>query len=114
MNAGNRRRNVLLKFWVKPEEEAAIRAKMALYGTKNLSAYLRKMAMDGFIINLDFPELNTLSSLLLRSGNNINQIAKRVNATGRMYAEDLAEIKHNQQQLIEAANKIISSLARLP
>ena len=33
-----------------------IKQKTALFGTENLSAYLRKMAIGGSIINLDMPE----------------------------------------------------------
>ena len=67
-----------------------IRQKMAQFGTDNLSAYLRKMAIDGYVLQLDLPELKELVSLLRRSSNNLNQLTRRVHETGRFYDADLA------------------------
>lgn len=61
-------------FWVSPQEMELIRQKMAQFGTDNLSAYLRKMAIDGYVLQLDLPELKELVSLLRRSSNNLNQL----------------------------------------
>ena len=85
---------------------------MAQYGTNNLSAYLRKMALDGYVINLDLSDVRALSTRLQRYGNNLNQIAKRVNSTGRIYEEDIREIQDNQLELTATANNIISALAK--
>ncbi len=68
-----RKRNVPILFWVSPEERAMIQKKMDQFGTKNLSAYLRKMAIDGLVVNLELPELKELVSLLRRYGANLNQ-----------------------------------------
>lgn len=70
-----RNRNEQIIFWVSPEEKALIEEKMAQVGMTNLSAYLRKIAIDGMIIRLDLPELRELVSLLRYTSNNINQIA---------------------------------------
>ena len=69
----NLEREVQLKFRVTPEERALIEQKMAQLGTTNMAAYLRKMAIDGFVINLELPELREMVSLLRRSSNNLNQ-----------------------------------------
>ena len=87
-----RKRNRRLRFWVDDAELAAIRQKMAEAGTVNMAAYLRKMAIDGRIILLDMAEIKTLVSLLRRTSANVNQIAKQVNTSGRVYENDLAEI----------------------
>lgn len=108
-----RERSILLKFYVTPEERDLIMQKMGQYGCSNLSAYLRKMAIDGYVVSLDLPELREISSLLRRSSNNINQIAKRANETRRVYDTDLQEIRANQGQLLEAVGKIVSALAKL-
>lgn len=79
--------------------------------TGNLSAYLRKIAIDGYIVKLDLPELREMISLLRRSSNNLNQIAKRLNETGRFYAADLEDMLRRQEQLWQAANRILSRLA---
>lgn len=72
MSAKKRKRDVPVLFWVSDAEMEAIQQKMAQFGTKNLSAYLRKMAVDGYVVQLDLPELKELVSLLRRSSNNLN------------------------------------------
>lgn len=106
-------RDVPIMFRVTQEERAQIEAKMAQYGANNMAAYLRKMAIDGYIINLDLPELRTISSLLLRTSTNINQIAKRVNQTHRVYDTDLREIQDRQAELIEGVGKILTALSAI-
>ena len=86
------RRDVLLKVRVTPEERELIRQKMAQLGTMNTGAYLRKMAIDGYVVKLDLPELRELVSLLRYSSNNINQLTRRVHETGRVYAADMDDI----------------------
>lgn len=63
-----------VNFRVSPEELALIEQKMSQLGTKNREAYLRKMALDGYVVQLDLPELKELVSLLRRSSNNLNQL----------------------------------------
>ena len=91
-----RKREIVLRFRVTAEERGMIEEKMAQLGTENMAAYLRKMAIDGYIVKLDLPELKELVSLLRRSGSNLNQIAKRVNETSRIYAADIECLLENQ------------------
>jgi hypothetical protein len=107
----SRKRNVQIIFWVTEDERDMIEQKMAQVGTDNLSAYLRKIAIDGYIVKLDLPELREMISLLRRSSNNLNQIAKRLNETGRFYAADLEDMLRRQEQLWQTANRILSRLA---
>ena len=90
-----------------------IQQKMAQIGTNNLSAYLRTIAIDGCMIKLELPELRNMVSLLRRSSNNLNQIARRVNETGRFYASDMEDMLVKQEQLWQAANEIITRLASI-
>ena len=99
MSAKKRKRDVPVLFWVSDAEMEAIQQKMAQFGTKNLSAYLRKMAVDGYVVQLDLPELKELVSLLRRSSNNLNQLTRRVHETGRIYDADLEDIAQRQEQL---------------
>lgn len=108
-----RKRDIQLKVRVTPEERAMIEAKMAQLGTTNMGAYLRKMAIDGYVVKLDLPELREMVSLLRRSSNNLNQLARRANETGRIYPEDLADIRQNQAQLWESAKEILRVLSKL-
>lgn len=109
----NLEREIQLKFRVTPEERALIEQKMAQLGTTNMAAYLRKMAIDGFVINLELPELREMVSLLRRSSNNLNQLTRRVHETGRFYDADLDELRQSYDSLWDAAQKILTSLAKL-
>ena len=108
-----RKRNVVIRFRVTPEEREMIESKMAQFGTSNMAAYLRKISIDGYVVRLDLPELREMVSLLRRSGNNINQIAKRVNETSRIYDADIDCLKENQEKIWSAANGILTRLASI-
>ena len=107
------KRNVRIKFYITPEERRIIEGKMAQLGTTNLSAYLRKMALDGYAVNLDLPELREMVSLLRRSSNNLNQLTRRVHETGRFYDADLESLRQDYDRLWDATGVIVSKLARL-
>lgn len=108
-----RKRDVPILFRVSSEEKEQIDRRMADLGIVNMAAYLRKMALDGYIVNLDIPELRELVSLMRRSSNNLNQIAKRVNTTGRIYASDMEDMLQKQEQLWEGVNTILLKLASI-
>ena len=109
----NRQREVQLKFRVTPEERELIERKMALLGTSNMAAYLRKMAIDGYAVNLELPELGEMVSLLRRSSNNLNQLTRRVHETGRFYDADLEDLRRDYDGLWEAVQKILRALAKI-
>ena len=81
-----RKRDIQLKFRVTPQEREMIETKMAQFGTTNMAAYLRKMAIDGYVVKLDLPELRELVSLLRYSSNNLNQLARKANSAGYVQA----------------------------
>ena len=89
----NRKRNAQIKFRVTEEERALIGEKMKKVPTRNMEAYLRKMAIDGYIIQVDHSHIKKMTAELQRIGININQIARRANATENVYQEDIEEIK---------------------
>ena len=107
------KRNICMKLYVTQEEKNLIAEKMAQLGTANTAAYLRKMAIDGMVVNLDIPELRELVSLLRRSSNNLNQLTHRVHETNRIYDADLEGLREEYALLWEAAGKIVSALAAL-
>ena len=113
MTKPNHQREVQLKFRVTPEERELIEKKMEQLGTANMAAYLRKMAIDGYAVNLELPELRDMVSLLRRSSNNLNQLTRRVHETGRFYDADLEELRQSYDGLWDAAQKILSSLAKI-
>ena len=107
MSGPKRKREVQLNFRVSPEELALIEQKMAQLGTKNREAYLRKMALDGYVVRLELPELKRYSS------NNLNQLARRVNETGRIYDADLEDISRRQEALWDGVHQVLTQLVKL-
>ena len=89
----NRKRNIQIKFRVTEEERTLIEEKMKQVPTSNMEAYLRKMAIDGYIIQIDHSDIKKMTAELQKIGVNINQIARRTNTTGNVYPEDIEEIK---------------------
>ena len=108
-----RKRNKQLKIWISREEQDMIRQKMAEFGTDNMGAFVRKMVIDGYIIKLDLPELQEIIRLLGSIANNVNQIARRVNAGGNAYKEDLEEINANLDQNYKMLRKVMKSLSKI-
>lgn len=113
MSAAKRKREVQVNFRVSPEELALIEQKMAQLGTVNREAYLRKMALDGYVVKLDLPELKELVSLMRYSSNNLNQLTRKVHETGRVYNADLEDISQRQEQLWDGVQKILAQLSKL-
>ncbi len=106
-----RKRPARIVFYVTEEERELIREKMDQLGTDNMGAYLRKIAIDGYVVNLDLPELRELTTLLRRSSNNLNQLTKRVHETARIYDADIEGLRAEYDRLLEAADVILSKLA---
>ena len=88
----NRKRKFVLRVPVTPEERAMIEQKMAQLGTKNFSAYARKMLIDGYIVHIATGPVRAQPAALQKIGVNLNQIARRINSTGTVYAQVLDDI----------------------
>ena len=106
----NRKRNIQLKIWVTAEERKLIEHKMSLVPTSQIGAYLRKMAIDGYIIYTDTKDIQAMNKELQRIGRNINQIAKRVNSTSSIYMTDIEELKEDIQNIWQLQRTILSIL----
>ena len=89
----NRTRANQILFCVSDDEKRIIQAKMKQLGTKNMGAYLRKMAVDGYIIKVDYTEHRKLAAAINKVGSNINNICRRINSTGHHYQDDVDELK---------------------
>jgi len=110
METQNRERTIQINFRVTERERDFIYKKMAIAKTKNQAAYLRKMAIDGYIVNVDFSEFRELFATVGGISRNINQIAKRVNSTHNIYAEDITELKERQEQVWRLLKFTLSKL----
>jgi hypothetical protein len=106
----NRTRNEQLIVRVTPEEKELIQKKMKLFGTENFNRYARKILIDGYVINLDLSEFQKLSGEVNAIGVNINQIAKTVNATGRIYENDIAQVKEMMEEIWRLLKSSLSTL----
>ncbi len=97
----NRTRPIRIEFRVTEQERQLIRRKMEQLGTRNTGAYLRKMAIDGYIIKVDYTEQKKLAAAVSRAASNINHICRRVNQTGHCYDADIADLKAKQAEIWE-------------
>lgn len=108
-----RRRKIPIYFMVSEQEYEQIKLKMTQYGTRNMGAYLRKMAIDGYVIRLDLSDVNEMITLLRRSSNNLNQYTRRAHQTGRIYQTDIEDLQNRFEQLWEKAGQILTRLASI-
>lgn len=106
-------RTVGLYFKVSPEEEALIRKKMEQAGIRNKRAYLRKMALDGYIVHVDMGSMMELIRLLRSVAGNTNQIARRCNETGNLYAEDVEDLRKGYAEVQKQFTDVAGRLAKL-
>ena len=111
MSEANRVRKVQLNFRVTEREKQLIEDRMQEIGTTNREAYLRKIAIDGMLVKLEVPELKEIVSLMRRTSNNINQIARRLNETGRIYEVDITDVQNQQEQLWDRLNSRITKIS---
>jgi hypothetical protein len=108
-----RSRNISLSFYVNAEEHEMIKRRMAQAGVKNLRAFILKQAIDGRVIHVELSSVNEMCRLLSNATNNINQVARRVNETGNVYAEDYNELSARYDELWTQAREILKKLAAL-
>ena len=107
----NRKRPIQVKFFVDEKEQALIKKKMEQAGIENMSAYIRKMVSDGYVVKLDLPELRELTLKMKSISNSENQITKRFKSTGNSYEADIETIKKNQKTNYEGKQKKHTSLS---
>ena len=103
----NRKRQIVLRVPVTPEERALIQQKMAQLGTKNFSPYARKMLMT-YIVHMDTSDIRAQTAELQKIGVNVNQIARRINSIGAVYAQDVEDIKGALAQIWQLQRSILS------
>ena len=106
-------RTIPLYFKVSPEEKELIDKKMEQLGTHNQRAYLRKMAVDGYIIHLDMHDIQEMIRLLRICSNNLNQYARRANETGSVYAADVEDLRARLDNLWDGMDKLLRGFANI-
>ena len=106
-----RKRNNRIVFYLDDAELALLNEKMALAGISNREAYLRKMALDGYVVRIDFSDVREMVRLLRNATNNLNQVAKRSNETRSIYSSDIKDLQDNYEKLWQSAESIMNKLA---
>ena len=109
----NEGRTVGLYTMVSPEEKEVTDQKMSLLGTTNLRAYLRKMAVDGYVVQLDMSSVVELVKLLRSISSNVNQIAKRCNSTHNLYAEDVEDLRKGYTEVWQGIHNLLKKFETL-
>ena len=96
------------------QEYQIVALKMKQAGIREKSAYFRKMAIDGYILTMEIPELKEMISLMRYSSNNLNQIAKRANGAGEIIESELKEVRDSQEKIWNGINRILKRLGEMP
>ena len=94
-------------------DKERIQAKMEEAGIRNMSAYIRKMALDGICVKLDLSDVRQLIVLLQRCSNNLKQYAKRANETGSIYAADIEDLQSRLDEIWELSRQSLAHLANI-
>ena len=113
MKAGNNKKSVRVEFVMSEQEAELVKGRMAELGITNLSAYLRKMAVDGYIIHLDMSDIQEMIRLLRICSNNLNQYARRANEAGSIYAADVEELSTRLDGLWDGMDKLLRKFANI-
>ena len=106
-------RDKWVHFVMSQDELDRMQQKMEELGIRNKSSYLRKMALDGYCVNLELDDVKKMVSLLRYCSNNLNQYAKRANENGSIYAEDIRDLQSRQNEIWEIAKEILARLATI-
>ena len=113
MKAGQNKKTVRVEFVMSEQDAELVKGRMAELGITNLSAYLRKMAVDGYIIHLDMGDIQEMVRLLRICSNNLNQYAKRANETGSVYAADVEDLRTGLDGLWDGMDKLLRGFANI-
>ena len=106
-------RSTSVCIWLSPDELTAIRERMAEVGIRNLSAYMRKMALTGYVLHVDLSPVKELISLQRRCANNLNQIAVRVNTYGGIYPDEIKALQKDYEDLWEPLSDLIQKISEV-
>jgi len=113
MKGGHNKKSVRTEFVMSEQDAELVKGRMAELGITNLSAYLRKMAVDGYIIHLDMSDIQEMIRLLRICSNNLNQYARRANETGSVYSADVDDLRTRLDSLWDGMDKLLRGFANI-
>ena len=102
-----------IRVMLKKGDREKIEERMKEAGIKNMSAYIRKMAIDGYVVRLDLSDVNEVARLLHINSNNLNQYAKRANETGSIYEADIKDLQRSHQEILKLMGEILDRLSSI-
>ena len=103
-----RERQNELKIYLNNDEQYILEQKFKISGMKSKSSFIRHLILYGYVYDVDYEHLREYKPLLARIGNNLNQIAKRMNATGNVYEADVKEVKELMKQVWQSQKSMLS------
>ena len=109
----NRKRKNVVKVYLSDAELKSLNDRVKELGIQNRSGYLRKIILNGYVVNLDFPELEKVLPLLGRCSNNLNQYARMANATGSFYAKDIQKLRVEFDEIHQLIRKLLEKIIRI-
>ena len=104
-------RSMPIYVWVRPDEMEVIQGRMAEAGISNLSAYVRKMALNGYVLHVDLSDIRELVSLQRRCANNLNQVAIHVNTYGGIYPDEIKALQRDYADLWGPLSDLLKKLS---
>ena len=107
------KKSEILHFRVTPQELERIKLKKSELGIISMTAYLRKMALDGYCVNMDISEIKNISTLLSKCGNNLNQYAKIANRIDSIYATDIKDLQIRLDEICDLQRKLLKKLSSI-
>ena len=113
MKKSREKKTVRMQLVISQKEADLIKERMAELGITNLSAYLRKMAVDGYIIHLDTGDIQEMVRLLRICSNNLNQYARRANENGSIYAADVEDLRERLDSLWDQMDRLLRGFANI-
>lgn len=113
MKKGREKKTVRMQLVISQKEADLVKERMAELGITNLSAYLRKMAVDGYIIHLDTGDIQEMVRLLRICSNNLNQYARRAHETGSIYAADVEDLRRRLDRLWDQMDRLLREFANI-
>ena len=106
-------RTVRVEVLFSPEEYGMLRDRMKEAGVQSMGPFMRKMALDGYVIKLDTTEIREMTSLLRRCSNNLNQYAKKANQSGTVYEEDIRDLQRAFDEFWKIGKELLARLSSI-
>ena len=108
-----RRRPINLQVMVSEEEQALIRERMAEAGIRNMGAYMRKMALNGYVLHVDLSPVRELVSLQRRRSNNLTQVAIQAHTYGGSHPQEIKALQRDYEKLWEPLSELLKKLSAI-